>query len=297
MTTPTSIPPHPVVRRWKVDRVAASFGPVPRLMGIVNVTPDSFSDGGQYVDPDRAVTHGLELVAAGADLLDVGGESTRPGSVRVSAHDELQRVLPVVERLAATAGVPISIDTMKATVAEQALKAGATIVNDVSGLSFDERMAGVCAGSECGIILMHMQGTPETMQQAPHYEHVVDEIVDFFAARLSDLSARGIDPERVVVDPGIGFGKTASHNLEILSHVQQLHGLGRPVLIGHSRKRFLGRLLGRAIEERAAGTVGVAIALAEQGVEILRVHDVAAVKDALTAWQAIRSQVDATPAR
>ncbi|MBX3438905.1 MAG: dihydropteroate synthase [Planctomycetaceae bacterium] len=256
-------------------------------MGILNVTPDSFSDGGRYLDVSAAVERGLALVEEGADILDVGGESTRPGAETVSETEELRRVAPVIERLAASTGTPISIDTTKAAVAREALAAGATIINDISALTFDPAMTDVCAASDCGIILMHMQGTPQTMQDAPSYENVVAEIVAYLDERIASLGQSGIARERIVVDPGIGFGKTAQHNLEILSHIAAFHALGRPVLIGHSRKRFLARLLGREIDERTNGTIGVAIAVAQQGAEIIRVHDVAAVKDALTAWWAV----------
>ncbi len=201
-------------------------------------------------------------------------------------------MIPVIERLVGTAGVPVSVDTMKAVVAEQALATGARIVNDVSALTFDDRMPAVCAASDCGVIAMHMQGTPQTMQDAPRYLDVVGEIRDYLADRLKVLSQAGIDPWRVVIDPGIGFGKAAGHNLDILGGISRLHELGRPVLIGHSRKRFLGTSLGRPLEERTAGTIGVAVALAEQGVEILRVHDIAAVRDAITAWRVVRERCE-----
>lgn len=256
-------------------------------MGIVNVTPDSFSDGGRFVDADAAVTHALELVAQGADILDVGGESTRPGAAEVSVDDELQRVVPVIKQLVERTDVPISIDTMKADVARAALTAGATIVNDVSALTFDEGMPAVCADSACGVIAMHMQGTPRTMQESPTYEDVVAEVIAYLQERVEALADAGIAKERIVLDPGIGFGKTAAHNLALLRNVAALRSVGRPVLIGHSRKRFLGKLLGKPIDERTAGTIGVSIALAGQRADILRVHDVGAVKDALAAWAAV----------
>lgn len=276
-------------RVWQLPgrTISFAFGDLPRLMGIVNVTPDSFSDGGRYLDPDRAVAHALELIQQGADFLDVGGESTRPGSQRVPLEEELRRVIPVIERLAAKTTVPISVDTSKAEVARQALSAGALIVNDVTGLEGDAAMLGVCAGSEAGVVCMHMQGTPETMQDHPSYGDVVAEVAEYLRQRLAALERGGIPAERVVVDPGIGFGKTARHNLQILSHVARFRELGRPLLIGHSRKRFLKALLGRPVEEAAAGTLGVSLALAAQSAEILRVHDVGAVRDALVAWQAV----------
>jgi dihydropteroate synthase len=267
--------------RWTFDR--------PRLMGIVNVTPDSFSDGGRWDQTDAAVEQALSLVEQGADLLDVGGESTRPGSLPVSEAEELRRVLPVIERIAAKCSVPVSIDTSKATVARHALQAGARIVNDVTALVGDPDMPDVCAASDCGVVIMHMQGTPQTMQTDPRYGDVVGEVTSFLGRRLAELQRRGIDPDRVVVDPGIGFGKTAAHNLELLRGIPALHELGRPVLIGHSRKGFLKKLLGRPVEERLAGTIGVSIAVAERGAELIRVHDVQAVRDALAAWAIIRN--------
>ncbi len=262
-------------------------------MGIVNVTPDSFSDGGSFLDTEKAVTHAMQLAEEGADILDIGGESTRPGSEPVPVDEELRRVLPVIERLTARGcPLPISIDTTKAKVARRALQAGGVIVNDISGLRFDSEMSEVCAQFKAGVICMHMQGTPATMQQSPRYQDVVAEISAFLAERLAALEQEGIPRERVVLDPGVGFGKTAAHNLEILSRIDRFRALGRPVLIGHSRKRFLGKILGREVEERNAGTVGVSIALAAQSVDILRVHDVRATRDALLAWQTIQENVE-----
>ncbi|MCH7987599.1 MAG: dihydropteroate synthase [Planctomycetes bacterium] len=256
-------------------------------MGIVNVTPDSFSEGGDHCDSDAAVRHALQLAEQGADFLDIGGESTRPGADPVPLHEELRRVIPVVERVASETKVPVSIDTTKAEVARQAIDAGAVIVNDISGLTFDDEMPAVCRETGVGVICMHIRGTPQTMQNDPHYENVVEEIREFFERRLDALEAAGIPRERVVLDPGIGFGKTAEQNIEILSNIPRFRSLGRPVLIGHSRKRFLGKVLGRAVDERTQGTVGITVALAAQGTDIIRVHDVAANRDALLAWDAI----------
>lgn len=281
------------LRLWQFEGHSWQFGAFPKLMGIVNVTPDSFSDGGEFADADRAVEQGLRLVEEGADILDIGGESTRPGAIPVSLDDELRRVLPVVRELVRQTRVPISIDTYKAEVARQCLAAGATIVNDVSGLTFDPHMAAVCRESACGVIVMHLQGTPQTMQRDPHYEDVVTEVRQHLQDRVRQLEEQGISPKRIVVDPGIGFGKTAEHNLELLSHVARFRDFGRPVLIGHSRKRFLKKILGREVEERNAGTIGVAIAVAEQGADLLRVHDVRATRDALLAWHTIAQQVPA----
>jgi dihydropteroate synthase len=279
---------------WSVAGATWRLGEFPKIMGIVNVTPDSFSDGGQCLDPDAAVEHAWQLAEQGADILDVGGESTRPGAEPVPVEEELRRVIPVIAQLAKRTDVPISIDTTKAVVAREALAAGASIVNDVSAGTCDPEMIPLWAGSDCGLILMHMQGTPQTMQLDPRYEDVVNEIREYLRQRVASLSRAGIAEERIVIDPGIGFGKTAEHNLEILSRIGDLRALGRPVLIGHSRKRFLGKILrsrndaaDRTVDERLAGTIGVSIALAEQHVDLLRVHDVAAVKDALTAWHTV----------
>ncbi|MCG6157122.1 dihydropteroate synthase [Rubinisphaera margarita] len=276
---------------WKFGRRDYQLGHEPLIMGIVNVTPDSFSDGGHFQQTDAAVAHALRLVGDGADILDIGGESTRPRAEPVTVDDELARVVPVIERLAGQISIPISIDTTKAEVARQSLAAGAEIVNDISGLTFDADMPGVCSDSGAGVVCMHIQGTPQTMQDNPHYEDCVAEIDDWLQDRLATLRQQGIPSERVVLDPGIGFGKTAQHNLEILSSIAAIRSKGRPVLIGHSRKSFLKKLLHREMEERLAGTLGVSIALAEQHTDILRVHDVASVKDALLAWQTIRDAV------
>ena len=272
---------------WSFGGQQLALGEFPLLMGIVNVTPDSFSDGGMYDDPQRAIDHALQLVEDGADLLDIGGESTRPGSDPVSAADELRRVIPVIEKLASIVQTPISVDTTKSAVAREAIAAGAHIINDISGLTHDAHMTDVCCETDAGVICMHMQGTPQTMQQNPHYDNVVTEIGDYFRERIKTLTAAGIAAERIVIDPGIGFGKMAEHNLQILSHIASFRSLGRPVLIGHSRKRFLKSILGREVEERLMGTIGVSLALALQQTDILRVHDVASHRDALTACRSV----------
>jgi len=271
--------------------------PLPLLMGIVNVTPDSFSDGGAWFETNRAVDQALQLAADGADILDIGGESTRPGAEPVATADELRRVIPVIEAVQERCAVPISIDTYKAEVAREALRAGATIVNDISGLTFDAQMIDVCADSDCGVVCMHIQGNPQTMQADPRYDDVVGELVEFFRASVRLLTERGIAEERIALDPGIGFGKTATHNLDILSHVAAFQSLGRPVLIGHSRKGFLKKILNRPVDERLYGTIGVAIAAAMQGADILRIHDVAAVRDSLLAWQAVAGRVTSVECR
>ncbi len=259
------------------------------LMGIVNTTPDSFSDGGRYLSSAAALEQAQALVAQGADLIDVGGESTRPGSDPVPEIEELRRVIPAISAIAEGTTALISVDTTKANVAREALQAGAHIVNDISGLTFDPRMPEVCAEFHAGVVCMHIQGTPQTMQLSPSYQDVVSEVCDFLAGRLRHLEQLGIARECVVVDPGIGFGKTANHNLEILRHIARFRSLGRPVCIGHSRKRFLEKLLGRPIDERVFATIGVSVGVALQGAEIIRVHDVAASRDAILACRAVYS--------
>lgn len=275
--------------QWHVGNRILSAANGPLLMGILNVTPDSFSDGGQHDEVAAAVNHAKQLIADGADIIDVGGESTRPGSAAVSEQEELRRTIPVITEIAALSDVPISIDTTKAEVARQAIDAGATIVNDISGLTFDPEMVLLCAETGVAVCAMHIQGTPETMQQQPTYSDVVAEVTDVLRQRLETCVSAGIHFNRMCLDPGIGFGKTAAHNLQLMQAIRSMKAeLKRPLLIGHSRKRFLSKLLGRDVEERLAGTIGVSIALAENQADILRVHDVAAVRDSLTAWQAVR---------
>jgi dihydropteroate synthase len=257
-----------------------------RLMGVVNVTPDSFSDGGLYLDPGAAIAHGEELAAQGADILDVGGESTRPGAAEVAVEEELRRVGPVVEGLAEL-GVEISVDTSKAPVAEVALDAGATIVNDVTALRGDSEMAGLVAERGAGIVLMHMVGDPRTMQVNPEYGDVVAEVRDFLATRLAAAVAAGIDESRIWLDPGIGFGKTAEHNFELLRGLEQLAALGRPILVGTSRKSFIGRADGSETDDRLGGTIATSILAAAAGASVLRVHDVREMSEALTVASAV----------
>ncbi len=279
----------PRVITWKIRGGELLTGQKTLIMGIVNVTPDSFSDGGRFFSPAAAVEHALQLEAEGADLLDIGGESTRPGSEPVSLLDELHRVVPVIEALRGRVKTPISVDTSKAKVASEALAAGAAIVNDISGLRFDPEMPGICREFSAGIICMHMQGTPQTMQINPHYADVVADVRQFFLDRQSSLLRHGLTSDQLVWDPGVGFGKTAAHNVKLLGSVSELRALGRPVLIGHSRKGFLKKLIGREIDERLFGTLGVSLAVAAQGADIIRVHDVAAHRDALAAFQAVTS--------
>jgi dihydropteroate synthase len=257
-----------------------------RLMGVVNVTPDSFSDGGLYLDPEAAIAHGRELAGAGAGILDIGGESTRPGAEAVPAEEELRRVIPVIQGLAAPE-VQISVDTSKAAVAAAALDAGAAIVNDVTALRGDSGMAAVCAEHGATVVLMHMRGNPRTMQDDPRYEDVVAEVKGFLAERLEAATAAGIAEERVWLDPGIGFGKTAAHNMELLRRLGELRELGRPLVIGTSRKSFIGRVDGSAAADRLGGTIASSVLAAAEGAEVLRVHDVAEVRQALTVAAAI----------
>jgi dihydropteroate synthase len=257
-----------------------------KLMGVVNVTPDSFSDGGLYLDPEAAIAHGRELVGEGAAILDVGGESTRPGAEPVAEEEELARVAPVVAGLAG-AGAAVSVDTSKAAVAAAALQAGAAVVNDVTALRGDPEMAALCAERGATVILMHMAGTPRTMQRDPHYDDVVDEVRAFLAARIEAALAAGVAEERIWVDPGIGFGKTAAHNHELLRRLGELRALGRPVVVGTSRKSFIGTVDGSSAQERIGGTIASSILAAAEGAEVLRVHDVAAVAQALAVASAI----------
>jgi dihydropteroate synthase len=257
-----------------------------KLMGVVNVTPDSFSDGGLYLDAEAAIEHGRELEAAGAGILDVGGESTRPGAEEVALGEELRRVEPVVAGLAG-GGASISVDTSKAAVAASALDAGAEIVNDVTALRGDPEMAALCAERGATVVLMHMLGTPRTMQRDPVYEDVVAEVKAFLAERMEAAVAAGIAEERIWLDPGIGFGKTAEHNLELLRRLAELRELGRPLVIGASRKSFIGRVDGSDAGERLGGTIASSVLAAAEGAEVLRVHDVAEVGQAMAVAGAI----------
>jgi dihydropteroate synthase len=262
------------------------------LMGVVNVTPDSFSDGGRYLDSDRAISHGLELAGEGAAILDIGGESTRPGALPVEAEEELRRVLPVVEGLvAAGTEAQISVDTSKSTVASRALEAGATFINDVTALRGDPEMVSLVASSGAEVCLMHMLGEPRTMQEDPRYGDVVSEVKAFLEERLQYAVQRGVDEDRILLDPGIGFGKTLEHNLELVARVDELVGIGRPVVVGASRKSFIGRITGRPNPaDRVAGTVAVNVLAYERGARVFRVHDVAPSRDALGIAAATVSQ-------
>jgi dihydropteroate synthase len=257
-----------------------------KLMGVVNVTPDSFSDGGLYLDPSAAIAHGRELAAAGATILDVGGESTRPGAAPVAADEELRRVEPVVAELAGAVEA-ISVDTSKASVAAAALDAGATIVNDVTALRGDPEIGALVADRGAGLVLMHMAGDPRTMQVNPTYGDVVAEVRDFLAERLAAAVAVGVEESRIWLDPGIGFGKTVAHNLELLRGLPELAALGRPILLGTSRKSFIGRTDGSQTDDRLGGTIATSILAALAGATILRVHDVREMAQAMTVVNAI----------
>ncbi|MBU0895270.1 MAG: dihydropteroate synthase [Candidatus Omnitrophica bacterium] len=251
------------------------------VMGILNVTPDSFSDGGRFFDSKKAVRHSLAMVNDGADIIDVGGESTRPGSRGISAGEELRRVIPVIKALAQRSRVPISIDTMKSEVADEAIRAGATIVNDVSGLKYDNKMASVAAKHDVSLIIMHMRGTPRNMQLSPRYRDTVRDIISDLRLAISKAVKAGVDSRKIVIDPGIGFGKTLRHNLEILNRLEEFKELKAPICIGTSRKSFIGRVLG--VEdpgERIIGTVATCVIALMKGARLIRVHE---VKEALQA--------------
>ena len=272
---------------WQLKTKTLPLTSTPSLMAIVNVTPDSFSDGGKFLSVDRAVDHAMQLVADGADILDVGGESTRPYSNPVSASEESDRVLPVIEALVKRTAIPISIDTSKASVAGAAIAAGAEIINDVTGLDGDPEMLSVAADSGVGVCAMHMQGTPQTMQDDPQYGDIVADILSYLRHRKAALLSAGIAAEKICLDPGIGFGKTHQHNIELLNRAQEFLVLETPMLIGHSRKGFIGKLIGNKEADRDSGTLAITLALASKGMHIVRLHEIAATRQALNVWQAI----------
>ncbi|HQR07736.1 MAG TPA: dihydropteroate synthase [Gemmatales bacterium] len=271
---------------WSLAERTITIGRMPLIMGIVNATPDSFSDGGSYDPIDQA----LKLIDEGADILDIGGESTRPGAAVVDADEEIRRVIPVISKIISSVKMPISIDTSKARVAREALAAGATIINDISALSADPQMVEIAANSDAGIVAMHRQGTPQSMQIDPQYENVVEEVINYLKLRLFDLAQLGIAPERIALDPGIGFGKRTQHNLQLLGHLDQLLALGRPICLGVSRKGFINRTLGREGHPEVGdfGTVGIMLHALSQGwVQIARVHNVKAFQDAAKLYLAV----------
>jgi dihydropteroate synthase len=281
-----SHPSYARATQWQLRNRTLNFPRRPLIMGIVNVTPDSFSDGGQFFGAAAAVKQALQLVADGADILDIGGESTRPYADPVTADEELRSVLPVIEKLAAEVQIPLSIDTSKSAVARAAIEAGAEIVNDITGLTGDPRMIELATETGVGVCAMHMQGTPQTMQDNPTYDDVVREVHGYLREHRDALMSAGISRKRICLDPGIGFGKTHEHNITLMRHCYEFQELGCPLLVGHSRKAFLGKLIGNKEADRTNATVGAALALAVQGVQIVRVHDVRPVREALAAFAA-----------
>ena len=271
--------------RWKIGGNVIDLTNRALIMGVLNVTPDSFSDGGEFLTAEAAVNHGLAMAQNGADIIDIGGESTRPGSMRVASEEEMERVLPVIEQLARTITLPISIDTSKTQVARAAIERGATIINDITG-GRDPEMFALAAEEQAALIIMHMQGTPETMQRAPTYADVVGEVTDFFRQRYEAAIRSGIDPLCIAFDPGIGFGKTVAHNLDLLANLSRLQVEHRPLVVGVSRKSFLGKISGQP-DGRESATVAMTSLLRERGAHILRVHDVAANAQALRATEAL----------
>ncbi len=272
--------------QWQLRTRSLEFGRLPKIMGILNVTPDSFSDGGRFFSTQVAVDQALRMEDDGADIIDIGGESTRPYSEPVDTTTELRRVVPVIEALRSRLQVPLSIDTTKAKVAREAISLGAEIINDISGLESDSEMPNVALETRAGICAMHMQGSPQTMQDNPRYENVVTEIESYLAQRLTQLLAVGIDHNRICLDPGIGFGKTHEHNLALLRSAAVFHRIGCPILVGHSRKGFMAKVLNDKTADRTFATLGVSLALAQRGIQILRVHDVVATRQGLLLFEA-----------
>ena len=279
------------VRRWKLARRSLAYGERTLVMGVLNVTPDSFSDGGEFLSPDRAVAHAEQMIDEGADIIDVGGESTRPGSEFVSEQQEIDRVIPVIEQLLSNISIPVSIDTTKSSVARAALEAGAEIVNDVSGLRFDPTIADEAARAKAGLVLMHSRGTPKNMQQLPPVEDIMTEVVNGLRESVGVAIRRGVPVENVAIDPGIGFGKTTEQNLELIAKLDQMaqEFPDFPIMIGTSRKSFLGKLLGGApADERLHGSIATVVVSVLKGAHIVRVHDVQATVEAVRVADAIR---------
>lgn len=277
-------------RRYLIDtrHGTIALGRRTLVMGIINVTPDSFYDGGRRLDSDRAIADGLGLIEGGADIIDVGGESTRPGARAVSAEEERERVVPVIRGLRKVAKIPISIDTYKARVAREALDEGADIINDISALRFDAEMVALAAAEKVPVVLMHMLGTPRTMQIEPRYDDVLREVIDFLAERIQFAAQSGIERQNIIVDPGIGFGKTLDHNLTLLRGLPAFAALGQPLLVGASRKAFIGRILGTEPDQRLEGSLAAAVAAAIGGADMVRVHDVRETYRAIRVADAVR---------
>lgn len=284
--------PRTPQRFWSTGKRTIDLTAHTLIMGILNVTPDSFYDGGRFAALERAVEQGLRLVDDGADILDIGGESTRPGAEAVPEGEELERVLPVIERLAGRISVPISIDTTKSSVAAAALDAGAEIVNDISAGRFDPAMAGVVAQKHAGLVLMHIKGEPRTMQLDPQYDDVVRDICDSLRGSMNAAIAAGLAPQQIVIDPGIGFGKQLEHNLQILRRLREFEILGRPILVGPSRKSFIGKILDLPPEERLEGTIAASVIAILNGAAVVRVHDVRAAKRAALIADAVLGHID-----
>ena len=279
--------PGPVALKARGRLIPLNAGPL--IMGVLNVTPDSFSDGGRYLDPGAAVDHAAEMAAQGADLIDIGAESTRPGADPVDQEEERRWLIPVVRAVCRAVSVPVSVDTTKAAVARQALDAGAALVNDISALRYDSGMKPLIAETGAGLVLMHMQGTPKTMQQAPSYRDVIEEVRQFFVERIGTALEAGIAAEQILLDPGIGFGKNLEHNLRLLARLDAFVALGYPVLVGVSRKAFIGQVLDRPVDERLMGTAAAAAVAILRGARVIRVHDVAPLRDVVKMIEAIVS--------
>jgi dihydropteroate synthase len=284
-----SLPPNGTRKRFELRCRGGDLqlGEKTLVMGVLNITPDSFSDGGLFLEPAKAIEHGLLMAKQGADIIDVGGESSRPGAEAVPLDEELRRVIPVIAGLASRLEIPVSVDTYKAQVAEQAIEAGAQMINDISGLSFDPRMPAVAARFDTPLIIMHIKGNPKTMQQAPHYDNVMGEIIAYMRAGIERAERAGVDPHQVIVDPGIGFGKRVQDNLSILKRLDELAVLERPILIGTSRKSFIGAVLKQEVDERAIGTLATVAVSVLKGAHIVRVHDVPAIRQTAAMVDAI----------
>ncbi|MBI4619739.1 MAG: dihydropteroate synthase [Desulfobacterales bacterium] len=277
-----------VIRCKKVD---LNLSKRTHIMGVINVTPDSFSDGGLFFDPHRAIDHALELVDEGADIIDIGGETTRPGSKPITADAEINRVIPVIERLAPRIDVPISIDTYKSVVAERAIEAGAEIINDISALNFDPKMADSASRHDVPVVLMHIKGTPENMQQNPFYESLISEIIEYLKDSIEMAEKAGIDPQKIIIDPGIGFGKSLDdgHNLKIINRLSEFKSLGKPILVGPSRKAFIGKILDADVTQREEGTAAAVSAAVLNGANVVRVHNVGMIKKIVRVIDAIKN--------
>jgi len=272
----------------KVKAYDISLGERTCIMGVLNITPDSFSDGGKYLDKEKAVQRAMEMARGGADIIDIGGESSRPGAVSISAAEEIERVIPVVEALIGKIEVPISVDTRKSEVAKEALSKGASFINDITALRADGDMAKVIADFDAGCILMHMKGDPENMQDAPHYDDVIGEISAYLAESIKLAEDSGIDPGKIIIDPGIGFGKTLEHNLLILKNLERFKELDKPIMVGTSRKSFIGKLTGKEADERIFGTAASIAAAILNGADIVRVHDVPQMREVSTIADSVK---------